>query len=172
MVIGAGQAGYRRGVSDSRGEVLAELLEQAGLPAPADVEALTGRGFTDEVSSVRLVGGGRVVLRRWPEPRALEFPRARFLADQDVPAPQLLAADARGSLVEFVDGRLLGDLTGDRQDGPSTWRATGAAYRHIHSIAFPSRLAGRLDPAGLVLRPTDPVADIHELLEGAAAGLQ
>lgn len=159
-------------MSDSRDEVLTELLAQAVLAAPADVVRLTGRGFTDEVSAVRLVDGGRVILRRWSEPRPLEFPRAEFLADHDVPAPRLLAATARGSLVEFVDGALLGDLIESNRDDQSAWRATGAAYRRVHRIGFPPRLTGRLNPDGLQLRPTDPVADLHAQLDNATAGLR
>lgn len=151
--------------------MLAELLEQAGLPEPATVEVLTGRGFTDEVSVVGLPGTKPVVLRRWAEARELEFSRACFLADHAVPAPRLLAASRWGTLVEFVGGRLLGDLIEDAQDSATAWRAVGAAYRRVHDVGFPSGLAGRLGPYALVLRPVDPVAGLHELLENATAGL-
>lgn len=159
-------------MADPKGDVLAELLEQAGLPESSEVETLTGRGFTDEVSVVRFATAAPVVLRRWAEPRKLEFPRAQFFADHKVPAPRLLAANPFGSLVEFVSGCLMGDLIEDGHDSAAAWRAVGEAYRGVHRVSFPSRVAGRLGPEGLVLRPSDPVAVLHELLDNATAGLR
>lgn len=131
---------------------------------------MLGRGFDNDVALVDLVDGDPVVLRRFREPRAPEGPRAAFLDAHQLPAPRLLAS-AEASLVEFVPGRLLGDLieTGDADD--VVWRAVGCAYRQVHDVVFPPGLAGELRPDGLVLRPLDPVAELHAQLETAVDGL-
>lgn len=131
-------------------DVLAELLAQANLPPVRSLATQTGRGFDTEISTVCLAGGRRAVLRRFRQPRAPEWPRARFLAEQDIPAPALLAANENGCLIEFIDGAVLGDLIESGQDTATTWRLVGDAYRRVHAVSFPAGLLGdELDPGSV-----------------------
>lgn len=128
--------------------VAAELAAEAGLVPAGGARPMLGRGFDNDVALVDLVDGDPVVLRRFREPRAPEGPRAAFLDGHQLPAPRLLAASAEASLVEFVPGRLLGDLieTGDADD--VVWRAVGRAYRQVHDVVFPQVWPVSCDPTG------------------------
>lgn len=154
-------------------EVLDELLDQAGLPSAASVTPSADRGFDNEITIVTLEDGCRVVLRRFREPRPPECVRARFLAAHGIPAPALLAADERASLVEFVSGQVLGDLIETRRDTAQVWRLVGDAYRRVHAVRFPSGLTAEvLDPDRFVLTAVDPVAQLHTLIDEAEPGLR
>lgn len=160
-------------MGDPRDDAVRRLLGGVGVHAePLSVAAMTGRGFTDEVSSVELDDGRRLVLRRWAQPRAVEFPRAMLLSDHGVPAPRLVAADEFGSLVEFAPGRLLGDLIEDGRDDATAWFAVGRAYRAVHDVEFPPRIVGRVEPDRVVLEPGDPAEAAHETLTAATPGLR
>ncbi|WP_433869230.1 phosphotransferase family protein [Saccharopolyspora sp. CA-218241] len=152
--------------------MLDELVAQADLPPPVSAMPKVGRGFDNEISTVVLAGGRRVVLRRFPQPRAPEWPRARFLEQHGLPAPALLAANERGSVIEFVDGDLLGDLIEAGRDTAGVWRMVGAAYRRVHAVGFPAGLAAEeLAADRFVLTPVDPVEQLHRLIDNARPGL-
>lgn len=154
-------------------DVLTELLAEASLPPVVSLERQTGRGFDNEISTVCLADGRRVVLRRFRQPRAPEWPRARFLAEHDIPVPALLVANENGSLVEFIEGAVLGDLIESGQDTATTWRLVGDAYRRVHAVSFPAGLAGdELAPDRFVLTPVDPVEQLHRQIDGAGSGLE
>lgn len=157
----------------SSDELLAELLNQAGLPAAASMKPLSGRGFENEIAVVTLVDDRRVVLRRSREPRPPEFLRARFFADHNLPAPALLAATDRASLMEFIDGSVLGDLIESGRDTAEVWQLVGAAYRRVHAVVFPSGLAGEdLPPDRIVLDIADPAEQLHTLIDDAEPELR
>src|SRR6478672_5735525 len=141
--------------------LLADLLDDAGLPHAFAIAQLTGRGFDNAVYRVTLVDDRRVVLRRWREPRAPEHVRARFLAEHDLPAPTFLAGNEAGSLHAFVPGVLLGDLIETGQDTEENWHAVGRAFRRVHAVTFSPGLGGNLLPDRFVLTPIDPVALLH-----------
>jgi aminoglycoside phosphotransferase (APT) family kinase protein len=146
-------------------ELLACLLRRVGLPPASMVYKLEGRGLDNEITMVELANGGRVVLRRWPKPRACEGPRARFLADHGVPAPALLAAEPDASLIEFVPGVLLGDLVDRGADTEETWRSVGAAFRRVHAVKFPPSLTGEVLPDHIRLIPADPGGVLHRQVD-------
>lgn len=88
------------------------------------------------------------------------------------PAPALLAASERGSLIEFIDGHLLGDLIEAARDTAEVWRIVGAAYRRVHAVGFPAGLAGEeLAPDRFVVTPVDPVEHLHRQIDDARPGL-
>lgn len=151
--------------------ILSDLLWAAGLPAAETAERLTGRGFDNEVLSARLADGRRVVLRRRRERGQPEHVRASLLEAHGLPAPRLLAATDQASLHEFVPGALLGDLIEAGRATPAVWEQVGRAFRRVHAVTFPSRLAGEVEPDRIVLRPCDPVADLHISLEESIPGL-
>ncbi len=147
-------------------ELLTQLLQQAGLPPAVSVTPMTGRGFTDRLSTVALTGGRRVVLRVLRKARPPAFARARFLAHHGVPAPALLAATEHAALEEFIEGETLGDLIDTGRDTDRVWRRVGEAYRRVHAVGFPSGLAAdRLEPERFVLTPYDPAEELHALIE-------
>lgn len=153
-------------------DVLAGLLAQAGLPPATGTTPRSGRGFDNEIVVVDLPDGRRVVLRRWSAPRPREHARARLLSDHDLPAPGLLAADDHASLVEFAPGELLGDLIEAGRDTAEAWRLVGVAYRRVHDVTFPTGLAGTVHPDRIELTPVDPVAVLHDQIDGSAPGLR
>lgn len=154
-------------------EVLIELLTQADLPPAVSLTQQSGRGFDNEISTVTLGDGRLVVLRRYRQARDPEWPRARFLAQHDLPAPALLAANEAGCLVEFIDGKPLGDVIESGQDTVKVWRRVGDAYRRVHAVGFPAGLAGEeLASDRFVLTPVDPVEQLHRQIEAARPGLQ
>lgn len=144
----------------------------AKLPVAVSVTPLTGRGFDNMIHRVILADGYHVILRRFREPRAPEHQRARFLMDHAVPAPAFLAGNAWASLHAFVPGVLLGDLIETDTVTPAHWRAVGRAFRTTHDVRFPSLLTGEIAPNGIVLRPHDPVLQIHGWIDDAQPGLQ
>lgn len=159
--------------SPSDREILAALLSRAGLPSAVSVTRQTGRGFDNQISTVVLADRRCVVLRRFRRPRTPEWVRAHFLARHGIPAPALLAANEHGSLLEFVDGELLGDLIETRRDTTAVWRMVGDAYRRVHAVGFPSGLAGEdLAPDRFVLTVVDPAQELHAQVERAEPGLR
>lgn len=152
--------------------VLDDLLRAAGLPAATIVRQLTGRGFDNEVHVARLAGGRQVVVRRWRQRREPEQDRSMFLAAHGVPAPRLLAATGDASLYDFAPGTLLGDLIETGRASPETWRMVGRAYRHVHDIRFPAALVGEVQPHQIILRPGDPVRQMHTWIEESIPGLR
>jgi hypothetical protein len=153
-------------------ESLAALLRDAELPAAESVRRLSGRGFDNEVHVVRLADGRQVVLRRGRRARDPEIARAAFLQAHGVPAPRLLAAHRHASLYEFAPGELLGDLIESGRATDRMWELVGLAYRRVHDVSFPSRLEGEFGPRRLILRPVDPVEQLHTRLKECAPGLR
>jgi aminoglycoside phosphotransferase (APT) family kinase protein len=153
-------------------EVLARLLREAGLPAAVSIERLSGRGLDHEIYLAGLSDDSRVVLRCHRPGEALEATRAAFLESHGVPCPRLLAEDSEAGLYEFAPGTLLGDLIETGQCTADHWRAVGAAFQRVHAVRFPSGLAGEVGPGSIVLRPADPVAELHQHLEQCNEGLQ
>ncbi len=151
---------------------LSQLLAIARLPNAVSATPLTGRGFDNTVHHVTLADGRHVILRRFREPRAPEHPQARFLMDHAVPALAFLAGNDWASLHAFVPGVLLGDLIETDTVTPAHWRAVGRAFRTTHDVRFPSLLTGEIAPDGIVLRPHDPVMQIHGWIDDAQPGLQ
>jgi aminoglycoside phosphotransferase (APT) family kinase protein len=158
-------------MTNSTTAILSDLLWAAGLPAAESAEHLTGRGFDNEVLSARLADGRRVVLRRRRERGRPEQVRAKLLEAHGMPAPRLLAGTDEASLYEFVPGALLGDLIEAGRATPEVWERVGRAFRRVHAVAFPRCLAGAVGPDQIVLRPCDPVADLHICLEESVPGL-
>lgn len=150
---------------------LSDLLWAAGLPAAVALQPLRGRGFDNELLAARLADGRQVVLRRRRTRGEPEHTRARFLEAHGLPAPRLLAGNGDASLHEFVPGELLGDLIEAGRATPAVWEQVGAAVRRVHAVGFPAHLEGALSPDLIVLRPCDPVADLHASLEAAIPGL-
>lgn len=148
------------------------MLEAAGLPDAGSVQKLSSRGFDNIVHRITLADGQQVILRQFREPRAAEHQRARFLASHDVPAPAFLAGNERASLHAFVPGVLLGDLIETGMVTAEHWRAVGRAFRRTHDIRFPSLLTGEVAPDRIILRPHDPVAQLHGWIDGALPGLR
>src|SRR5689334_15183573 len=130
-------------------DLLSDLLRRAGLPRAIDACRLSGRGLDHELQLAELADGRRVVLRRWCRPRERE----------------------RAILLE-APGALLGDLIESGRASPSAWRLVGAAYRRVHAVRFPAGLAGDVEPEGIVLRPVDPVGQMHIWLDGCVPGLR
>jgi aminoglycoside phosphotransferase (APT) family kinase protein len=158
-------------------DLLDELLPRAGLPKAVGARRLSGRGFDHEIELAELADGRQVVLRRWRHERESEravFLEAcgGFLEAHDVPAPRLLAATAGAGLYEFAPGTLLGDLIEAGRATENTWRLVGAAFRRVHAVGFPAGLVGDVEPDRILLRPVDPVAQMHAWLDGALEGLQ
>ena len=157
--------------------LLSDLLRQAGLPHALDARRPSGRGLDHELHLAELADGRRVVLRRWCRPREreraafLEAPGA-FLESHGVPAPRLLAATDDAGLYDFAPGTLLGDLIEPGRASRTTWRMVGAAYRSVHAVRFPAGLAGDVEPDRIVLRPLDPVGQLHAWLDGCVPGLR
>lgn len=157
---------------EASSEVINELILLAVLPPVADVRTLEGRGFDNQVCLVGLADGGRVIARLFPAPRSPEVERFAFLETQGVPSPRLLASNERGSVYEYVDGELLGDLVDDSADTDDAWRRVGGAFRAVHDVEFPQGLAGSVHPDRIELRPApDPVVAITAKLEGARSTL-
>lgn len=152
--------------------VLERLLSQAGLAEPESVRRLGGRESGNAPWLLEFADGRRAVLRRWTQRREPERGRAALLDTQGVPAPRLLAATADGSLHEWVAGEPLGDLLASGRCDDSTWSRIGRAYRLVHDVRFPARLAGPVEPDRLVLRASDPVADLHRLIDESVQGLR
>lgn len=154
-------------------DTLDELLTQANLPSAVSQTGHAGRGFDNEISTVVLADGQRVLLRRFSQPRAAEGPRAGFLDQHNLPVPALLASSERGSLLEVIDGDLLGDLIESGHDTADVWRLVGEAYCTVHAVGFPAGLAGEnLAPDRFVLTPVDPAEQLHRQIDDARAGLE
>lgn len=152
--------------------LLDELLRNAGLPAVETTCQLSGRGFDNEVHLVRLSDGRQVVLRRRKERGESEQLRARFLESHGALAPRLLAATEEATLHQFIPGTLLGDLIESGLATPQTWRMVGQTLRRVHDVRFPCELVGEVHPHQIVLRPVDPVAELHAQLEASMPGLR
>ncbi|WP_175482666.1 phosphotransferase enzyme family protein [Actinokineospora iranica] len=160
-------------VSRALQELSDELVAVAGLPQVVEATPLTGRGFENTIVVLTFADRSKAVLRAFREPRMPETPRAVFLAQQGVPAPALLAANDRASLVEFAEGAPLGDHIENRTDTEQVWRLVGAAYARVHAVSFPTGLAGEdLGPARFVLTPRDPAAELHEIVDESVPGLR
>lgn len=149
-------------------KILDDLLREHSLPAARSVASLTGRGFDSSVFRVTLTDGQITVLRVFRKPRPSEHQRARLLEQYSLPAPAYLAGNERASLHRFVPGELLGDLIDTGRATTETWRAVGRAFRSVHSVRFPAGLKGEVEPDRVVLRPHDPVAELHDWIDAAA----
>lgn len=152
--------------------LLAELLHRAELPPAVALSPISGRGFDNEIHRVALSDGREVLLRRYPAKRESERRRADFLKEHDAPAPALLASTSDGSLYEFVQGSLLGDLIEAGRATDKTWRLVGEAFRRVHKIEFPSGLYGEIRPDQVVLQLNDPVVQMHRWIDEALPGFR
>ena len=148
--------------------LLHELVAAAGLPDVASYRAVTGHGFNNEILHATLVDSREVVLRRLQDAsRPLPLGRALFLAHHDVPAPALLGGDESASLYEYVPGEMLSALVAEDRMTDDAWRSVGTAFRRVHAVRFPGGLAGGFGPDELILNLTDPVHDLHAVLDSA-----
>jgi aminoglycoside phosphotransferase (APT) family kinase protein len=152
--------------------ILADLLENAGLPAAETTRQLSERGFDHEVHLAQLYDGRYVVLRRRKKRGEPEQVKATFLESHGAPAPRLLAGTGDATLHEFIPGTLLGDLIETRLDTQETWRMVGQALRRVHDVRFPCELVGEVQPNQIVLRPVDPLAAMHAQIEESIPGLR
>lgn len=152
--------------------ILDMLVRDAGLPAVTATSRLVGRGLDNRIYAARLADGHQVVLRLRAEWAPAETTRARLLQSYGLPVPRLLAAAGNASLYEFAPGITMGEAVEDRTATPDSWMLVGRAYRRVHDIRFPRLLAGDVGPAGISLRPVDPVTPLHRAVDGAAIGLQ
>ncbi|HEV2529650.1 MAG TPA: aminoglycoside phosphotransferase family protein [Thermomicrobiales bacterium] len=152
-------------------DTLETLVRDAGLPGVMDTYPLRGRGVANQIVAARLADGSRVVLRIRPPDRAPERARARLLEAYRLPKPRLLSEAGNAALYEFAPGQPLGDTvelgTADSED----WAKAGRAYRKVHDVTFPHRLAGDVSAAGIYLRSADPVAEQHAALRAATERL-
>lgn len=151
---------------------LENLVQAAGLPAVSETFRLTGRGLHNQILAARLTDGREVLLRVRSYDAVPERARARLLETHRLPAPRLLSSAGNASLYEFAPGQPLGDLvelgTVTRED----WERVGDAYRQVHQVAFPRRLSGDVEPDVILLRPGDPVAEQHAILDRVEARLR
>ena len=150
--------------------LLHELVSAAGLAQVRSVEPMRGHGFDHEVLRATLADTRQVVLRHRQESRPLPLGRARFLADHDVRAPALLGGNDFATLYDYIPGEMLSAVIDTMTD--ARWRSVGTAFRRVHAVRFPSGLSGDFGPDSLVLRPTDPVEDLHRLLVDAESRLR
>jgi aminoglycoside phosphotransferase (APT) family kinase protein len=148
--------------------LLHELVASAGLPAVVSFRPVRGNGFDHQILHATLADSRQVVLRHRPqEPRPLPLAQARFLAEHDVPAPELLGGDSTATLYEYAPGEMLSALVAERRITDDDWRSAGTAFRRLHGVRFPSKVDGIFEADGLILRPRDPVAALHEQLVSA-----
>jgi aminoglycoside phosphotransferase (APT) family kinase protein len=150
------------------GALLHELVASAGLPAVVSFRPVRGHGFDHEILHATLADSRQVVIRHRPqESRPLPLTQARFLADHDVPAPELLGGNEFATLYGYAPGEMLSALVAEGRVSDHDWRSAGTAFRRLHAVRFPSRLTGIFEADGLNLRPRDPVAALHEQLDQA-----
>lgn len=148
--------------------LLHELVAAAGRPAVTSFEPLRGHGFDHEILRATLADAQQVVLRHLQQqPRPLPLGQARFLAEHDVPAPALLGGNEFATLYEYIPGEMLSALVAEDRMTDDTWRSAGTAFRRLHAVRFPKGMKGVFGPEELVLGPTDPVRDMHEMLVDA-----
>jgi hypothetical protein len=93
--------------------------------------------------------------------------RVAFLAAYDLPIPRVLAMEGWGALHEFIHGRVIGDAIESGEMTGQMWRHVGEAFRKVHAVRFPDRLAGMVGPNEIVLHPCDPVAEVQASIERA-----
>ena len=148
-------------------DTLESLVRDAGLPSVTDTYPLRGRGPANRIVAARLADGSRVVLRIRPSDGVPERARARLLEMYRLPKPRLLSEAGNAALYEFVPGQPLGDTVELGTARSDDWARAGHAYRRVHDVAFPRRLAGDVSAAGIFLRSTDPVAEQHATLRAA-----
>lgn len=146
--------------------MLQRLLANAGLPPPVGVEALSGRGFESEIFVVTSEDGRRSILRVRREGTVAGREWAAFLASLDLPMPRVLATDGRAELHEFIAGQTIGDAIEAGVMTGQMWRHAGEAFRRLHTVTFPDRLAGTVGPNAIVPHPCDPVAEVRAAIEG------
>ncbi len=148
-------------------DTLEGLVRDAGLPGVTDTYPLPGRGADNRVVAARLADGQRVVLRIRPSDGVPERARARLLEAYRLPKPRLLSEAGNAALYEFAPGQPLGDTVELGTARAEDWTKAGRAYRQVHDVAFPHRLAGDVSAAGIFLRSADPVAEQHATLRAA-----
>ncbi|MGI8486763.1 MAG: phosphotransferase [Thermomicrobiales bacterium] len=153
--------------------ILKRLLADAGLPeSPREIRPLTGRGFENGIFVVTPAGRDDVIFRLRPEGAAEDAGRVAFLAAYDLPIPRVLAMEGRGALHEFIHGRVIGDAIESGEMTGQMWRHVGEAFRKVHAVRFPDRLAGMVGPNEIVLHPCDPVAGVQASIERALPRLR
>ncbi len=145
--------------------LLTQLLVAAELPTRIATRQLTTRGFDNEIFVVTIDGEERAIFRLRPEGTVVDAARLAFLASCGVAMPRLLAMQGRGELHEFIPGKVLGDAIEAGEMTKTKWRSVGAAFRQVHDVHFPGHLLGEIEPNRLVLRPIDPVAQLHAQIE-------
>lgn len=155
-------------IDDDTLALIDELAGSAELPEVERLEPLEGRGFENCVVAVTLTDGSRIVARVFPAPRTPETVRFEILKRLSVSAPGLLAACDRGSLYEFAEGDLIGDLVENQDDTDTVWRHVGAAFRSVHRVEFPDQLVGEVFPDRIeLLAAPNPLDRIIPKLERA-----
>ncbi|MGY4765290.1 aminoglycoside phosphotransferase family protein [Kribbella sp. CWNU-51] len=148
--------------------LLHELVAAAGLPEVRSTKPLRGHGFNHEILRATLADSRQIVLRRRRQAsRPLPHGRTRFLSEHAVPAPALLGGNEHATLYEYIPGEMLSTLVDEDRMTDDAWRTVGTAFRRVHAVRFPSAMTGDFGPDALVLRPTDPVNDLHRLLADA-----
>jgi hypothetical protein len=150
--------------------VLGELIDAAGLPPVTRTEPVAGHGLDNRLLKAVLADGQVVLLRQSKYKGRPPWPRTAFLAEHQVGAPRLLAANAVGdSLVDFVDGQLLADLVEAGRAAADTWVLVGKAFGKVHAVTFPAPLQGDVGPEAITLAPLGPVRQLLAKIESAKA---
>ena len=151
---------------------LEALVRDAGLPAVTATSRLVGRGLDNRIYAARLADGRQVILRLRADGAASEAMRAHLLAAYQLPVPRLLGARGNASLYAFAPGTTMGDAVESRTATANSWALVGRAYRQVHDVRFPHLIEGTVGPAAMTLWPIDPVGQLHETVDRAAAGLE
>lgn len=152
--------------------LLDRLVRAADLAPVVSTARLIGRGLDNRLAAADLADGERVVLRLRAEGAPSELIRSRFLASYGLGIPRLLAADGNASLYEFAEGVPFGDIVEGETVTDDDWTLVGRALRRVHAVRFPALVRGAVLPDRIVLRPIDPVAELHDRLDGAAVGVR
>jgi len=153
-------------------DILEDLVQEAGLPDVTATSRLAGRGLNNQLYAARLADGRQMVLRIRTRGLIPEQTRAQFLQTSGLSVPRLFAASGNASLYAFAPGVTLGDAIEGGAITREDWARVGRAYRQVHEVRFPREVKGTVGPDVITLRPTDPVANLHGVVERSVAGLE
>jgi aminoglycoside phosphotransferase (APT) family kinase protein len=138
-------------------EFVVALLRRAGITQTVlRVQAITGKGITNQMSLLTLQNGERFILRRyqWPwtdrDHNRLHKEKFlhRLLQRARVPVPTILAdvelAGQSAVLMEYVPGEELGDVTTTLSPTAraEAWHSCGQMLRRAHTISYPEGTYG------------------------------